>query len=158
VKKLIFISLLVISVCKGAAGPYAAWDQALQGIPNWQQQVLLYLSGNRIAAIPVNFNPPELQGLYLDHNRLGALPDNFNPPQLLVLNLSHNQFDHIYPEILNNFPKLRRLDLSNNPIYEGGPDGVNALRQYAAEHYPNLEIIADNILPGDPPGIDIKGD
>ena len=68
------------------------------------------------------------------------------------------QIDHIYPEILDNFPNLRRLDLSNNPIYEGGPDGVNALRQYAVEHYPDLEIIADNILLGDPPGIDIKGD
>ncbi len=246
-KKLIFISLLAISVCKGADDKptlwewltlstsafltplerdpsYGSWDQALQAKPNWQQREILDLGFNRIAAIPANFNPlqlrvldlshnqlialpanfnppqlrrlyldhnrlgtlptnfnppqlqelylennqlialptnfnpPQLRRLYLDRNRLGALPANFNPPQLEYLYLRGNQFDHIYPEILDKFPNLKRLDLSNNPIYEGGTDGVNALRAYAVEHYPNLEIIADNILPGDPPGIDIKGE
>ncbi len=214
-KKFIFISLLVITQyglsgyikaaaagpqqIEEAAGPYASWNQAVQGIPNWQQRVNLYLSGNQIAAIPDglelhelqglylysnqiaaipdNFNPPQLRRLSLRNNRLGALPANFNPPQLQILDLdgnmlvaipddlelhelrwlhlSNNNILVINPKrLLEQFPKLKRIDLSNNPqLYH---ENIQELRDRAREagRGDSLTIIAENIRPE---GDGIKG-
>ncbi len=186
-KKLMFICLLIISVCKGAD----SWDQAVQDIPDWQQREVLDLlfkqidalpanfnplqlrvldlSHNQLIALPANFNPLQLQFLYLDHNRLGALPANFNPPQLeylylnnnglaalpanfnapelRMLDLSYNNILVINPtRLLEQFPRLEHIDLSNNPeLYQ---ENIQELRDKAlAARRNNLTIIAENIRP-----------
>jgi len=172
-KKLIFIFVLVISFCK-AADIDVGWLNAVQGIPDWQQEAnlhlnnnnigaipdnfnplnlqLLDLSNNNIVAIPDNFNPPNLQLLVLSNNNIGAIPDNFNSPDLQYLYLRNNQIEEINPKrLLEQFPNLIYLDLSDNPLH---PDNIRDLREEADAADRNIEIIADNIRPE---GQDIKG-
>ena len=165
-KKLMFIFLLVIPFCK-AANPDQSWHNAVQHIPNWQQQVELSLNNSQIVAIPDNFNPPNLEWLYLDNNQIVAIPDNFNPPHLQILDLINNQIvaipdnfnspnlqrlyldnnniQEINPKrLLEQFPHLVYLNLSNNPLH---PADIRRLRELAQEAGRNIDIIAENILP-----------
>ena len=165
-KKLMFIFVLVIPICK-AADPDASWYQAVQHIPNWQQQNNLYLgnsqivaipdnfnplnlqlldlNNNQIVAIPDNFNPPNLQQLYLRNNHIVAIPDNFNAPNLQTLVLNDNHIEKVDPKrLLEQFPNLVYLNLSNNRLH---PADIMDLRDAFTAVGRNINIIADNILP-----------
>ena len=154
-KKLIFIFVLVIPICK-AADPYASWYQAVQHIPNWQQEYELFLNNNNIGAIPDNFNPPKLLRLDLSNNNIAAIPDKFNAPNLELLDLGNNNIQEVNPQrLLVQFPKLSYLDLSDNPL---DPDNIQDLRDAVHAAGRNINIIANNINPPRPEGQDIKGD
>ena len=179
-----FISLLVITqyglsgYIKAADDPDASWNQAVQNIANWQQQVLLYLSNNQIQAIPDNLNLPRLEQLYLSNNQIQAIPNNLNllnlqelrlsnnqiqaiPNNLNLLNLrglylSNNRIDQFDPNrLLAQFPHLAYLELSDNPL---DPQNIQDLRDAADKADRNIEIIANNINPPRPEGEYIKGD
>jgi len=151
-KNLMFIFLLVIPFCK-AADPDQSWYDAVQHIPNWQQQAELNLDDNQIGAIPDNFNLHNLRYLNLINNQIVAIPNNFNSPDLRTLSLSNNNIDQINPErLLEQFPQLVYLNLSNNPNLH--LKNIEDLRDAAARAGRNIEIIANNIRPG---GQDIKG-
>ena len=92
-KKLIFISLLAIPLCK-AADPYESWNHAIQDIPNWQTQETLNLSSKEITAVP-------------DDLQL--------PLTILDLNLSNNLIEHFNHEIINR-SSVVYVDLRGNPI------------------------------------------
>jgi len=116
------ISLLIIPFCK-AADPDQSWNQAVQHIPNWQQEEVLRLYNNQIVAIPDNFEAPNLQWLLLNKNQI----DEINPERLL-----------------EQFPHLVYLNLSNNPLH---PADIRRLRDLAQEAGRDIQITADNILP-----------
>jgi len=164
-KKLIFISLLVMPFCK-AADPDQSWHDAVQGIPNLQQHEVLFLNNNQIQAIPANLNLPNLQALHLNNNQIAAIPANFNPPELRELHLSNNliqaipddlelhelrRLDLSYNDIrevnparlLEQFPRLEYINLSNNPVYQ---EYIQDLRDAAYAANRNIKIIADNII------------
>ncbi len=167
-KKLIFISLLVIPFCK-AADPkaHASWYQALQDIPNkfnLHKKTELFLGDKGIEAIPDNLNSHYLEHLYLGNNYLQEIPDNLNFPRLTVLSLIGNHIRQINPQIFKKFPNLQFLYLNKNPLTQ---ENVDELRKAAVQAGARgdayaqgpIEISADDI--GDqylPEGLDIKGD
>ena len=132
-KKLMFIFLLVISFCK-AADPDASWNQAVQNIPDWATSTELNLAYNQIQAIPANLTLLNLEALNLAYNQI----KKFDPKRLL-----------------EQFPKLDALNLSNNPQLD--PRNIQDLIDAADEAGRNIEITADNILPPQAEGHDIKG-
>ncbi len=157
-KKLIFISLLVIPFCK-AADPCEKWHQVIQEmytIPeletfnlseqeitqiqktfDLQEQEILDLQDRDIDAIPHDLKLPKLLYLSLDNNKITALPGLYLP-KLRALDLDNNKIGYIAPEILQQFPELRVLNVSNNPLTK---ENVDQLR----EARPDLEINADGI-------------
>ncbi len=158
-----FIFLLVIPFCK-AADPDQSWYDAVQNIPDWQQQQNLDLAHKQIQAIPANPNLPQLRGLYLTYNQIQAIPGNLTLPNLQILHLynnqiqaipgnltlpnlqtlylSHNYLDYVDPQIINQFPRLNFLNLNQNPLTQ---ENVNELRAAAQQANRNIQIIADDI-------------
>lgn len=175
-KKLMFIFLLVMPVCKGAVDPYTRWNQAVQAIPNWQQAQDLNLVDQQIEVIPANPDTPNLRSLLLARNRIAAIPDNFNPPMLTTLGLAHNLIEAIPYDL--ELHVLRVLDLSYNNIQEVNPErffqqfpmlmylnlsgnaqfdlrNIQDLRKAAAKVNRHITIVVKDIRPE---GQDIKGD
>ncbi len=161
-KKLIFISLLVIPFCK-AADNDENWNYAVQqrypdgieglvvlklnhnhiaAIPdNLPQQLqLINLKDNEITAIPDNL-PQQLRFLNLEDNHITEIPDNL-PQQLKVLRLEGNHITYVDPKILQQLPRLTNLILNKNPLYQ---KDVDALREAAAAAGQGIIIIADDI-------------
>lgn len=85
----------------------------------------LSLYGNYITAIPDNL--PQLRHLYLNNNRITTI-GNLNLPNLQHLDLTNNQIAAINPNVLDQFPNLERLFLSQNHL-KG--DNINHLKGYA---------------------------
>ncbi len=163
-KKLMFISLLVVIPFCEAADPDQSWYQAVQDIPDWQQQRDLALNNNQIQAIPDNLIAPNLRYLALNNNQIQAIPDNLIAPNLraLILNfnliqdisdnltlpnleelfLDNNHIYYVNPQIFNQFPRLRYLYLDQNPLTQ---ENVNELRAAAQQADRRIHIIADDI-------------
>ncbi len=144
-KKLIFISLLVIPFCK-AADPDQSWHQAVKRPPNldWQQQDSLILDRKRIETIPNNLNLPNLWQLNLNNNLITAIPGNLNLPRLRSFSLCNNQITSI-PDNLN-LPNLCSFYLSNNRI-TSIPDNLNLPRlEHLNLEGNHIDFVSDNIF------------
>lgn len=95
----------------------------LQGFPNifryFPVLQSLDLSKNFIHTIDSTLIPEDqpLQSLYVNENRLHRIPSVQNRfPNLVNLELQHNDIDSIEDFDLFKLAKLRRLDISNNPL------------------------------------------
>ncbi len=156
-KKLMFISLLVIPFCK-AADPDQRWYEAVQNRPDWQQLGILSLIGKELQAIPGNLIAPNLKELILDCNEIQDIPDNLTLPNLEELYLANNHIYYVNPQIFHQFPRLNYLHLNQNPLT---PENVDDLKLAAQQANRNITIIADDIgdeylAPDSGPGIRIK--
>ncbi len=142
-KKLMFISLLVIPFCK-ADDPDQSWYQAVQNKPDWQQQRTLSLIGKQIQAIPDNLDFHNLEWLHLNDNQIQAIPANLTAPYLRTLFLGNNSIDYVDPQIINQFPRLNRLELNKNPLTQENVDQLRAATLQANRH---ILIVANDIGP-----------
>ena len=124
-KKLIFISLLIIPFCKAADNADENWYRAVQNIPNWRKERTLDLPYAQIQAIPADLIFPNLKMLLLDHNQINQVHAT---------------------RLLKQFPKLKVLDLSSNPLH---PADIENLRRAARAIGRPITIIANDILPED---------
>ena len=111
-KKLMFISLLIIPFCKAADVP-ESWKRAIEGISNnIEQHTSLCVMNRQIKAIPVNLGFPHLKSLNLKRNQIEAIPEDLNHPGLEEIDLANNQITTV-PHNLK-LPLLRTLILDNN--------------------------------------------
>ena len=138
-KKLIFVSLLVIPFCKAADD---IWYQAIKDQPNIRQQLGLNLMSKGLTTIP-NLDLSNLRTLILSNNKLTSFPDNFNLHSLRNLYLDKNDIKYVDPNILSKLPNLEDLDLSNNPITR---ENVAKLKAEATRLGCHVNIIANNIF------------
>ena len=122
-KKLMFISLLVIPFCK-AADDDGSWNRAMQRLSDVAKQGwYIDLVGKEITALPENLSlSPNVRELNLRANLIQALPENFNLPNLKLLDLRENQLDYVDPKIIQQLPNLEVLNLDGNPLIENFND------------------------------------
>ncbi len=109
---LMLIYLLIMPLCR-AAVPDESWHQAVQEIPNLQNQRFLKLNDKNITAIPDNLNFPNLRLLWLNKNLITTI-ENLNLPVLERLHLNNNLITAI--DNLNLPPQLKELNLQGNQI------------------------------------------
>ncbi len=167
-KKLIFVSLLVIPFCK-AADPDQTWKEAIEkkfqrylqqpdlqkvntldlsekgieAIPNklsLASLTVFNLNENELKAIPSNLNLPQLVKFNLGWNQIeGAFPENLELPNLVELNLSWNQISYINPKTLfKQFPSLRFLTLIGNLLTQ---DNIQQIKKEAEKINQQIEIV-----------------
>jgi hypothetical protein len=92
----------------------------------------LFLSGNRLKALPAVLDAPHLEMLYVDRNQLAGVVDvsGWRAPQLRELELSDNWLTALAPGVAA-LPRLRRLGLLRNPPLAALPsaelDGMSQL-------------------------------
>ncbi len=129
-KKLIFISLLVIPLCKGAASVPESWTNALKrkNISNVLQSKSLMLSGQGITALPDPLYLPKLQVLDLSNNPITALPKRLMTSNLKRLYLSDTDIKYIDPQILEDVPRLKHLNLLGTKVTKQNVDMLKAAR------------------------------
>ena len=72
-KRLMFISLLVIPFCK-AADPNASWNKAVENIPSWEEEKYLTLTRKGITTLPDNRTLIRLEYLDLQRNPITTFP------------------------------------------------------------------------------------
>ncbi len=102
-------------------------------LPNLQR---LYLVNNQIQAFSGNLDLPNLRELHLENNQIQAIGGNLNLPHLRWLYLQNNQIRYIDPNVLDQFPNLLDLYLSQNYLEQ---ENIDQLKVYAAER--NLTIV-----------------
>ena len=122
----------------------------VKSIPNYLSAKSLNLDNKGIIAIPEFINYPllealflpnnqletlhdliffhKLKRLYLDHNKLSEIPGTLRLDKLEELYLSNNKFKYIDPNIFKQFPRLKLLDVRNNPL---SPENIIQLQEAA---------------------------
>ncbi len=149
-KKIIFISLLVIPFCKAAddANSYERWDRAVrEKHSNYNRRKLNFITNlslldSHIPAIPDNPNLPHLTYLNLRDNQIAAIPEKLNLRKLEYLNLQDNDIESVNPQILQQLPSLRFLYLNKNPLTQANVDKLKEAAE--AEAHRKITIIADD--------------
>ena len=100
-------------------------DALPEGVGDLQLLESLNLEGCGLPHLPGNiWRLPALNYLFLSGNRIAAVPDDADLPALYSLDLEGNRLTTI-PEQLAALPKLRTIKLTDNPL-ESLPDVFNS--------------------------------
>ncbi len=138
-KKLIFIFLLAIPLCK-AADPYEAWNLAIERTHEWQQLDYLNLVSRKLQIVP-DFEHNVVRTLSLNDNLLQEVPNFQNLPLLEILSLSNNRLQD-FPS-LSNLLLLKKLYLDENQIQDI-PSNLNLLQvELISLRFNNINQIAE---------------
>ncbi len=136
-KLLLGISVLLVTPYCNAAD-HQSWDHAVS------------------AALKKNQRIEEQTALKLRNTMITQIPEDITLPYLERLLLNSNRIERLNPEtLLQQFPELEYLDVSDNPL---DPENIDDLRSAAQKVNRKIDIIANNINPPRPEGENIKGD
>ncbi len=111
----------------------------------------MLLEGKKeITKIPDHLDLPKVKTLFLRGNSIEEIPASINIPQLEKLYLNRNNISKFdkddLKQLLTQFPKLKYLNLTGNPL---GQLDMKGLRETARKAGRSIEIIAKNTDPLD---------
>ncbi|XP_046390373.1 leucine-rich repeat-containing protein 40-like isoform X2 [Ischnura elegans] len=96
-------------------------------IGNLRVLQVLDLSYNKLTTLPPLGELRKLEMLYLQHNLLSSTPDLVGCACLKEAHFSDNSIKDVQPEVLENLPHLKVLNLRDNKL-DALPDEVSSLR------------------------------
>lgn len=112
-------------------------------LPDFSQRMpdikIINVSHNDLETFPLYLHNLQLIALYLDKNAISTLPET-PLPYLEILTITDNMLHRIPANFSSFFPKLKKLNLSSNPIMKFHSGAFSSLRKLEEINLKNILI------------------